>query len=84
MVITARKRSLGQSNTFTGARQSFCRGALYDVTSCLTAWSHVPSGGLYPVGMGVSVEGEGGGSTHPTGMLSCLTVNRVPQGHGII
>ena len=32
--------------------------------------------------------GDGGslfrGSTHPPGMLSCLTMNRVPQGHGII
>ena len=50
-VITARKRSLGKGNVFT--RLSFCswEGSLYDVTSCLAAWSHVPSG------VGVSVSG---------------------------
>ena len=46
-IITARKRSLGQGNIFRSVCQSFCsqwgRGSLYDVTSCLAAWSHVPS-----------------------------------------
>ena len=32
-------------------------GSLYDVTSCLAAWSHVPSRGL-PPGGSVSEEGE--------------------------
>ena len=49
VIITARKRSLGQGNIFTGMCQSFCpwgrEGSLYDVTSCLAAWSHVPSRG---------------------------------------
>ena len=47
--FTARKRSLWQGNVFTPVCQSFCsqggsRGSLYDVTSCLDAWSHVPTG----------------------------------------
>ena len=45
-VITTRKRSLGQGNVFTHVCYSVHRGrgSLYDVTSCLVAWSHVPSG----------------------------------------
>ena len=52
-IITIRKRSLGQGNIFTGVCQSFCPGGLplHDVTSCLAAWSHFPSG------KGVSVLG---------------------------
>ena len=34
------KRGLGQGNIFIGVCQSFW-GPLYDVTSCLAAWSHV-------------------------------------------
>ena len=45
-ILTARKRSLGQGNVFRGVCLSM--GCLYDVTSCLAAWSHVPSGGLCP------------------------------------
>ena len=48
-VITACKWSLGQGKIFTGMCQSFRpqgEGSLYDVTSCLTAWSYVPSWGL--------------------------------------
>ena len=46
-LITARKRSLGQGNIFTGMCQSFCPwGSLYAVTSCLAAWSHAPSRGV--------------------------------------
>ena len=66
--FTAHKRSLGQGNIFTGMCQSFCpRGSLYDVTSCLGAWSHVPSvgevsvpGPMFLFGglcVGVSVQG---------------------------
>ena len=66
--FTASKWSLGEGNIFTGICKSFCPqgGSLYDVTCCLAAWFHVPSGdlcpwshvptrGLYPGG--VSVQG---------------------------
>ena len=43
-LITARKRSLGQGNVCTGVCLS-TGGSLYDVTSYLDAWSHVPSRG---------------------------------------
>ena len=62
-LITVRKRSLGQGNVFKSMYQSFCSqgGSLYDVTSCLAAWFHVPSGGslcLVPCSFpGVSVQG---------------------------
>ena len=64
-LVTACKLSLGQGNVFTGECQLFCSGgeSLYDVTSCLADWSHVPSGGslsLVPCsfqGVGVSVQG---------------------------
>ena len=49
-IFTIRKRTLGQGYIFTGVYQSFCPqtgfgggSSLYDVTSCLAAWSHVPS-----------------------------------------
>ena len=48
-IFTARKRSLGQSNVFTCMCHSgvFLGGrGLYDVTSFLAAWSHVPSRGV--------------------------------------
>ena len=54
-VITTCKRSLWQGNVFIPFCQSFCSlgGSLYDVTSCLAAWSHVPSrGSLSGVSMG--------------------------------
>ena len=44
-VLTACKRSLGQGNV---SEVSVCprgKGVLYDVTSCLAAWSHVTLGG---------------------------------------
>ena len=46
ILITASKRSVGQGNVFTHVCHSVYsgRGSLYDVTSCLAAWSHVPSG----------------------------------------
>ena len=43
--ITACKRSLGQGNVFTHVCHPVHGGSLYDVTSCLTARSYVPSGG---------------------------------------
>ena len=48
-IITASKRSLGQGNIFRSMFQSFCSrgwggGVVYDVTFCLAAWPHVPSG----------------------------------------
>ena len=63
--VTARKRSLGQGNAFTRICQSVRGGgkeSLYDVTSCPTAWSHVPPGeGAYVSGpcsfQGVSAQG---------------------------
>ena len=45
-IVTARKSSLGQGNVFTGVCLSMVGGSLYYVTSCLAAWSHVPSRGL--------------------------------------
>ena len=53
--ITARKQILGQGNVFRSMYQSFCPGggggSLYDVTSCLSTWCHVP---LFLPGMSVS------------------------------
>ena len=45
VIIAVRKRSLGQGNVFRSMCQSFWseRRSLYDITSCLTAWSHVSS-----------------------------------------
>ena len=84
-IITARKRSLGQGTVFTPV--CLFMGGLYDVTSCLTAWSHVPRRGG---GGGLSLSrgslclddlSPGGdrdppvqwraGGAHPTGILSC-------------
>ena len=47
-IITARKRNLGQGHVFTGVCLSVGEGSLYDATSCLADWSHVPSRGLCP------------------------------------
>ena len=45
-IFTARKRSSVQGNVFVPVCHSVHRGeSLYDVTSCLAAWSQVPSGG---------------------------------------
>ena len=45
-IFTTRKRSLGQGNVFTHVYHSGYKegGGLYDVTSYLAAWSHVPFG----------------------------------------
>ena len=64
MIITARKPSLGQGNVFTNVCHVVHRGegSLYDVTSCLAAWSHVPRRflSLVPCSFqGVSVQGKG-------------------------
>ena len=64
LIVTVRKQSLGRGTIFLPVCL-FTGGSLYDVTSCLAAWSHVPSGGslslvtcsfggLY---LGVSVQG---------------------------
>ena len=45
-VFTTRKRSLGKGDVFTGVCLRGKGVYLYDVTSCLAAWSHDPSGGL--------------------------------------
>ena len=50
-VITARKRSLGQGNVFTGVCLSIGE---YDVTSCLVVWFHVHSKGSVSVGESAS------------------------------
>ena len=45
---TIMPKKLREGNVFTHVCQSFCsqgRGSLYEVTSCLTAWSHVQSSG---------------------------------------
>ena len=58
-----------EGNVFTPVCQSFCSWgvSLYDVTSCLTALSHVPSGGSlclvqctfwWPLWRGVSAKGD--------------------------
>ena len=53
-ITTAHKRSLEQGNVFTGVCLS--TGGLCDVTSCLAAWSHIPSGGS--LSRGVCVRGS--------------------------
>ena len=48
LIFTAHDEVWGKEMCFL--RLSFCPGgreSLYDVTFCLDAWSHVPSGGLY-------------------------------------
>ena len=45
VIITAHRRSLGQGNVFTPVCL-FTWESLYDVTSCLAAWSYVPSKGI--------------------------------------
>ena len=65
-IFTARKRSLGQGNIFRSMCHSV-QGGVFDATSCLAAWSHVPSrGGLCPwshvpsggsLSWGISVQG---------------------------
>ena len=44
-IVTACKGSLGQGNVFIGVC-SQTGGSLYDVTSGLAAWSHIPSRGV--------------------------------------
>ena len=82
-LLTARKRSLGQGNVFTGVFLSMGGGVGgFGFPACITG--HMPSirgGGLHPGG---SAYGGGGlgwadppgtrkaGGTHPTGMLSCF------------
>ena len=71
-------------------------GSLYDDTSCLAAWSRVPSAGVSVSGpmflLGVSVkwglyQGDPppiwwrAGGTHPTGMLSCYISNLKVHSH---
>ena len=60
---------LWEGNVFTPVCQSFCsRGSLYDIISCLAAWSYVPSG------VGVSVSG-------PMFLLRGLSLwSHVPRG----
>ena len=61
ILITARKRSLGQGNVFRSICYSvhWGGGPLYDVTSCLAASSHVPSRGVsVPGSMFLSMSGE--------------------------
>ena len=76
-VISARKRSLGQGNNVRNICHSV-GGGLYDVTSCLDAWSRVPSGGG-SLSRGISVQGVsvstgvsvlGGGGSLSRGSLS--------------
>ena len=60
-LITARKRSLGQGNIFRRMFLSVGGGSLYDVTSCLAAWSHVPSrGSLVTCSFGGTLSWGGG------------------------
>ena len=63
-IFTVRKRSLGQGNVFICVCHSVHRvgggrrGSLYDVISCLAAWSHIPSWDLFlwsHVSLGLSV-----------------------------
>ena len=86
----ARERSLGQGNVITGVCLS-TGGSLYDVTSCLAASSHVPSGASVPGPMfllgGLSLvpcsfqrppspAATEASGTHRTGMHSCLALCR--------
>ena len=65
--FTTGKQNLGQGNVFIGVCLS-TGGFLYDVTSCLAVWSHVPSGGsLYLVPCSLS---GGGGLCQEGGFLS--------------
>ena len=72
VVITARKRSLGQGNIFTGVCDSFC---LQGEGGCLPLG---PGGGhTHPQTQTpprAHPHGQQTGGTHPTGMLSCLGV----------
>ena len=61
-----------QGNILEACVVLFTGGSLYDVTSCLAAWSNVPSGAICPGGSVPPLYGGQAGSTHPTGMLCCL------------
>ena len=54
LIFTTCKRSLGQGNFFD-RRLSVHGGSLYDITSCLAAWSHIPSGESLSKGAGGSL-----------------------------
>ena len=85
LFITARKRSLGQGNIFTGVCLS--TGGVPGPGGCLVlggAWSR-GRGGAWSRGRGVPAPGGGvpggdpqtataAGDTHPTGMHSCLNL----------
>ena len=72
-LVTTRKRSLVQGNVFTHVCHAVHRGpggSLYDVTSCLTAWSNVPSGGALCLWSHLSSGGNvcPGGGLCPSGV----------------
>ena len=65
-------------------------GSLYDVTACLAAWSHVPSGGSLSMDVsawGVSVQGvsvwgvsvQGGGSVWGVSVWGVTVPIKTPQ-----
>ena len=77
-IFTARKRSLGQSNTFSSVCQEFCsqggvpRQVLPSPRAGTPPWAGTPPGQVHPpeaVHAGRYEQQEGG--THSTGMHSC-------------
>ena len=65
VLVTARKRSLGQGNIFRSVCQEFCsQGA----GVCLIACRDITPPGAVHAGK----YGQEAGGTHPTGMQSCF------------
>ena len=81
VLITARKRSLGQGNVFAGDCLS-TGGSLFDVTSCLADWSNVPFGGSLSL---VQCSFWGGGGSVQGRFLSrgFLSGGLCPRGGGL-
>ena len=81
LIITARKRSLGQGNVFTPVCHSVHEGS---ASGGSASEGGLPPGGLHLRGRGVYIQGgwadpsshtmgygQRAGGTHPTGMHSC-------------
>ena len=75
ILFISRKWSLRQGNIFTGVCLSM--GSLYDVTSCLAAWSHIPSRSL-PFSQCSNVPSRGSLSRERVSVGGCLC-REIPQ-----
>ena len=76
-VITAHKRSLGQSNIFSSVCQEFCSRGGVCLSACwdTTPWEQAPPlDQAPPCAVYAGRYGQQVGGMHPTGMQSCLQI----------